>query len=187
MAEKFSKLSPSLIRFIEKRHMFFVGTARSTGTVNVSPKGMNSLKILDSTKLVWLNYTGSGNESSAHILENPRMTIMFCSFERKPLILRLYGTARDVHPRDEDWQSYLNIFPECSGARQFFIMNIDLVQTSCGFAVPFYEFKEDRKALLEWSDKKGEQGIASYWQEKNQQSIDGFATEILDNTTEKQD
>jgi hypothetical protein len=66
-------------------------------------------------------------------------------------------------------------------------MNIDLVQTSCGFAVPFYEFKEDRKALLEWSDKKGEQGIASYWQEKNQQSIGGFATEILDNTTEKQD
>jgi hypothetical protein len=186
MAEKFSELSSSLINFIEKQHMFFVGTARATGTVNVSPKGMDSLRILNANKLVWMNYTGSGNESAAHILESPRMTIMFCSFERKPLILRLYGTAQAVHPRDDDWQNYLEMFSDTSGARQFFTMDIELVQTSCGFAVPFYEFKEDRKALLEWSDKKGDAGIADYWQERNQQSIDGFPTEILNDTSETQ-
>lgn len=179
MSEKFSELSTSLISFIEKQHMFFVATARSTGTVNVSPKGMDSLKIINSKKLVWLNYTGSGNESAAHILENPRMTIMFCSFELKPLILRLYGKAQAIHPRDESWQEYLALFPEKSGARQLFSMDIDLVQTSCGFAVPFYEFKEDRNALVKWSGPKGDEGIQDYWQEKNQHSIDGFPTEIL--------
>ena len=179
MSEKFSKLSPSLIAFIENQHMFFVGTARSSGTVNVSPKGMDSLRILNPNKLIWLNYTGSGNESAAHIIENPRMTIMLCSFELKPLILRIYGNAQSIHPRDELWHEYLNLFPEKSGARQFFIMDIDLVQTSCGFAVPFYKYKEDRNALVKWSGPKGEEGIEAYWQEKNQHSIDGFPTEIL--------
>lgn len=179
MSEKFSELSSSLISFIEKQHVFFVGTARSTGTVNLSPKGMNSLKILNSKKLVWLNYTGSGNESAAHILENPRMTIMLCSFEKKPLILRLYGQARAIHPRDEQWDDFLKLFPESPGARQLFIMDLDLVQTSCGFAVPFYEFIEDREALLKWSDQKSDAGIQAYWEEKNQHSIDGFPTEIL--------
>jgi len=179
MSEKFPELSPPLISFIEKQHIFFVGTARSTGTVNVSPKGMDSLKIINPNKLIWLNYTGSGNEPAAHILENPRMTIMFCSFELKPLILRVYGQAQAIHPRDESWQEYLNLFPEKSGARQFFSMDIDLVQTSCGFAVPFYEFKDDRNALIHWSGPKGKEGIQAYWQEKNQHSIDGFPTEIL--------
>ncbi len=127
---------------------------------------MNSLKIIDSKKLIWLNYTGSGNESAAHILENPRMTIMFCSFELKPLILRIYGRAQAIHPREKPWQEYLKLFPEKSGARQFFTIDIDLVQTSCGFAVPFYEFKEDRNALVRWSGPKGNEGIQKYWQEK---------------------
>ncbi len=183
MAEKFSELSTTLISFIKKQHLFFVGTARSTGTVNVSPKGMDSLAILNSKKLVWLNYTGSGNESAAHILENPRMTIMFCSFERKPLILRLYGKAQAIHQRDESWQDYLNLFPEKSGARQLFIMDIELVQTSCGFAVPYYEFIEDREALLKWSKQKDDEEIEAYWQEKNQQSIDGFPSNILINSS----
>ncbi|MDG2090971.1 MAG: pyridoxamine 5'-phosphate oxidase family protein [Gammaproteobacteria bacterium] len=179
MSEKFSELSSSLTSFIEKQHVFFVGTARTTGTVNLSPKGMNSLKILNSKELVWLNYTGSGNESAAHILENPRMTIMLCSFEKKPLILRLYGQARAVHPRDDQWDEYLKLFPESTGARQFFTMDIDLVQTSCGFAVPYYEFIEDREALVKWSNQKSGEAIEDYWQEKNQHSIDGFPTEIL--------
>ncbi len=183
MAEKFSELSSSLISFIEKQHMFFVGTARSTGTVNVSPKGMDSLVILNPKKLVWLNYTGSGNESAAHILESPRMTIMLCSFELKPLILRLYGLAQAIHPRDESWQEYLNLFPKKSGARQLFTMDIELVQTSCGFAVPYYEFIEDREALRKWSNQKGDEEIEAYWQEKNQQSIDGFPTNILINSS----
>ncbi|PCJ42711.1 MAG: pyridoxamine 5'-phosphate oxidase [SAR86 cluster bacterium] len=182
MSEKFPELSASLITFIEKQHVFFVGTARATGTVNLSPKGMGSLKILNSKQLVWLNYTGSGNESAAHILENSRMTIMLCSFERKPLILRLYGKAQALHPRDESWQEYLKLFPETSGARQLFTMDIELVQTSCGFAVPYYEFKEERKALVLWSKQTGDDGIEAYWEEKNQQSIDGFPTDILESS-----
>ena len=181
MSEKYPELSKALISFIEKQHMFFVGTAQASGTINISPKGMDSLKVLNSKKLVWLNYTSSGNESAAHILENSRMTIMFCSFEKKPLILRLYGQAEAIHPRGSQWQEYLTLFPESSGARQLFSMDIDLVQTSCGFAVPYYEFIEDRKALIEWSNQKGNKGIESYWEEKNQESIDGFPTDILKN------
>lgn len=178
MAEKFSELSPSLINFIENQHIYFVATARAEGRVNLSPKGMDSLKVLNSNQLIWLNYTGSGNESAAHILENPRMTIMFCSFELKPLILRLYGKARSIHPRDESWLEYLKSFPKTTGARQLFLLDIDLVQTSCGFAVPFYDYKKERNALTDWAEKKGNAGIEAYWQEKNQFSIDGFDTEI---------
>lgn len=179
MSEKFSELSASLIKFIEKQHIYFIATARATGTVNLSPKGMDSLKILNNNKLLWLNYTGSGNESAAHILEDPRMTIMFCSFELKPLILRLYGKAKLMHPRDKDWNKYLEFFPNTKGARQIFILDINLVQTSCGFAVPFYDFKEERNALIDWAEKKGDAGIESYWLEKNQLSIDGFDTAII--------
>ena len=187
MSEKFPELSPSLISFIEKQHVYFAGTARSTGRVNISPKGMDSLKILNKNKLVWLNYTGSGNESAAHVLKTPRMTLMFCSFDRKPLILRLYGTAQAIHPRDESWSDYLKLFPEALGARQFFLIDIALVQTSCGFAVPFYEFKEEREALSTWAEKKGTAGIETYWLEKNQLSIDGFETAILEDITTQSD
>ncbi len=180
MAEQFPELSPSLIKFIEAQHIFFVGTAQSGGSVNISPKGMDSLQIINPQQLVWLNFTGSGNETAAHILENPRMTIMFCSFKRKPLILRVYGRARAIHPRDKEWQGYIGLFPETAGARQFFILDIEMVQTSCGFAVPYFEFKDKRDTLMEWSIKTGDDGIADYWAEKNQHSIDGFPSEILD-------
>lgn len=179
MAKQFNELNDSLVRFIEAQHIFFVATARSTGTVNLSPKGMASLRVLDSTKVVWLNLTGSGNESAAHILENSRMTLMFCSFEKKPLILRLYGHAKAIHPRDERWSEYLAMFPEDVGARQFFEVDIDLVQTSCGFAVPFYEFKEDRTFLSKDAENKGREAIEQYWEDRNQVSIDGFETNIL--------
>tara|TARA_R110000772_G_scaffold32441_2_gene79405 strand:- start:661 stop:1224 length:564 start_codon:yes stop_codon:yes gene_type:complete len=187
MAEKFSELSPSLIKFIEGQHIYFVATARASGTVNLSPKGMDSLKVLSKKELLWLNYTGSGNETAAHILENPRMTIMFCSFERKPLILRLYGKAKAIHPRDKNWNKYLEFFPNTNGARQFYLLEINLVQTSCGFAVPFYDYKEERKALVDWAETKGDAGIESYWLEKNQLSIDGFDTAIIGNQHSKAD
>jgi predicted pyridoxine 5'-phosphate oxidase superfamily flavin-nucleotide-binding protein len=134
MAERFDSLSEKLIEFIGKQHMFFVGTAAAEGTVNVSPKGMDSFRILSPTKAAWLNLTGSGNETAAHILENSRMTIMFCSFDKQPLILRVYGQATTVHPRDEQWAELSAFFPEYTGARQIFSLDIELVQTSCGYA-----------------------------------------------------
>lgn len=179
MARKFDQIDKQLKRFIEQQKIFFVGTAATEGRVNVSPKGMDSLRILESNKVVWLNLTGSGNESSAHIQENGRITIMFCAFDGKPLILRLYGQAMVIHPRDTAWDRYIDLFPDYIGARQLIEIEIDLVQTSCGFGVPLYDFQKDRDVLTEWSENKGRQGIEAYWREENQTSLDDKPTNIL--------
>ena len=179
MAEKFPHLEQQHIAFIAQQHMFFVGTAGAEGMVNVSPKGMDSFRVLDSNKIAWLNLTGSGNESAAHVLENSRMTIMFCSFDKQPLIMRLYGNARVIHHRDEQWSELIQLFPEIPGARQVFELDIDMVQTSCGYAVPHYEFSSDRQTLANWAEKRGQENIESYWKEKNSSSLDGRDTGIL--------
>ena len=180
MGKQLDAITPELKTFIEKQPIFFVGTAAAKGRVNVSPKGMDSLRVLNANKVVWLNLTGSGNETAAHLLKHPRMTIMFCAFEGKPLILRLYGTASIYHPRDAAYQQHIGLFPETPGARQIIVMQVDLVQTSCGYAVPFMEYKEERTVLHDWAEKQGQERIEQYWQEKNTQSIDGFETNILD-------
>jgi hypothetical protein len=179
VAEQFSQLEETHKQFIAQQHMYFVGTAGAEGMVNLSPKGMDSLRVLDSNTVAWLNLTGSGNESAAHVLENGRMTIMFCSFGRQPLIMRLYGLARMVHPRDQQWQDLFSLFPAMPGARQIFVLDVALVQTSCGYAVPHYEFKSDRNTLLNWAEKQNPQGIEDYWQEKNTRSLDGHDTGIF--------
>jgi hypothetical protein len=132
--------------------------------------------VLGPTRVVWLNGTGSGNETAAHLLDHPRMTVMFCSFDAKPLILRLYGTARAVHAGDAEWDDLLALFPPMQGARNIFVLDIDLVQTSCGFGVPLMEFQDDRTILAQWAAKKGDDGVRAYQQEKNRVSIDGFPT-----------
>jgi hypothetical protein len=180
MGKQFSEISPELQNFIKDQNIFFVGTAAEDGRVNVSPKGHNSLKVLNSNKLVWLNLTGSGNETAAHLLKNSRMTIMFCAFEGKPMILRLYGHAKIYHERDNEFHNYIDLFEKNTGSRQIIELNIDLVQTSCGFSVPFMDFKEERGMLNAWSEKQGKARIEAYWQEKNTKSIDGFETNILE-------
>lgn len=178
MGKRFDSIGDSHRDFIGRQKVFFVGTAAPDGRVNVSPKGMDSLRVLDANRVVWLNYTGSGNETAAHLRECDRMTIMFCALEGSPLILRLYGRARAVHPRDDDWASLANLMPVGEGARQFFDMRVDLVQTSCGFGAPLYEYKGERGALEAWAAKKGREGIEAYWAEKNRTSIDGRDTGI---------
>ncbi|HJP52281.1 MAG: pyridoxamine 5'-phosphate oxidase family protein [Pseudomonadales bacterium] len=179
MAERFESLDDKHIEFIKQQHLFFISTAAADGTVNLSPKGMDCLQVINPNQAVWLNLTGSGNETAAHLLKVNRMTLMFCSFDRQPLILRLYGSANTIHPRDEKWASYLKLMPDFVGARQFFELNIDMVQTSCGYGVPYYEFKEDRRTLTKWAEKKGRSGVEAYWDEENQLSLDGFKTEII--------
>lgn len=179
MAEQFPSLQDEHIRFIGQQHLFFVGTAGSEGFINVSPKGMDTFRVIDPSEVAWLNLTGSGNESAAHVLENGRMTIMFCSFGRQPLIMRLYGLARVVHPRDQQWQELLSLFPAMPGSRQIFVLDVALVQTSCGYAVPHYEFQSDRHTLLNWAQKHNPQDIEHYWQEKNTRSLDGHDTGIF--------
>ena len=176
MAKKLPEITEELRAFIERQHIFFVGTAAEDGRVNVSPKGMDTLRVIDGNKLVWLNLTGSGNETAAHLLKKNRMTIMFCSFEGKPMILRLYGTAKMYHSNEESFDEYLAMFPKFAGARQIMEMHIDLVQTSCGYAVPFMEYKEERTQLKSWAEKQGEDRLINYRKEKNTRSIDNFET-----------
>ena len=178
MADKFPALDERLTRFIEAQHMYFVATACAEGYINLSPKGMDSLRVLGDKQIIWLNLTGSGNESSAHVQDNGRMTLMFCSFERQPLILRLYGQARVIHPRDDDWDSLYANFGDWVGARQIFDMSIDLVQTSCGYAVPHYEFQSERETLTKWAQKRGRDGVETYWSERNQLTLNGQPTNI---------
>ncbi|MDT8429761.1 MAG: pyridoxamine 5'-phosphate oxidase family protein [Pseudomonadales bacterium] len=178
MADRFDSLSEEHIGFIRRQAIYFIGTAAADGFVNVSPKGMDTFRVLDATRIAWLNLTGSGNETAAHVLENPRMTVMFCAFEKQPLILRLYGQARVIHPRDEDWQQQLEHFPVQAGARQIFELSLEMVQTSCGFAVPCYDFVGMRPTLDKWAVNKGQQGIEQYWLEKNTTSLNGKPTGI---------
>lgn len=178
MGKRFDALSDRHGEFIGKQKMFFVATASAEGRVNLSPKGMDSFRILSPNRVVWLNLTGSGNETASHLLETPRMTVMFCSFEGEPLILRLYGKAKAWHPGEGSWEELYSLFPASVGARQVIEMEIDLVQTSCGFAVPLYAYQGQRTLLEEWAENRGPEGIRAYWSEKNTISLDGKPTGI---------
>lgn len=182
MGKQLDSLTPKLEDFIAKQHIFFVATAMQEGRVNLSPKGMDTLRVVNSTKVLWLNLTGSGNETATHIQSHNRMTIMFCAFEGKPLILRLYGKAKVYHPKDKGFKNNINLFTETVGARQIFELDIDLVQTSCGFAVPFMDIVKERTQLKEWSIKKGNEGIKNYWKDKNSKSLDGHDTNVQKHT-----
>ncbi|GAA1078813.1 pyridoxamine 5'-phosphate oxidase family protein [Tsukamurella spumae] len=176
MATQYDHITERLQAFIEDQHMFFVATAAPDGRVNVSPKGLDSLRIIGPNRVLWLNGTGSGNETAAHLLRSPRITLMFCAFEGKPLILRLYGTARAVHDGEPGWPELLASFPPMRGARNIFDVDVDLVQTSCGFGVPLYEYDGQRTLMDSWAENKGDEGLERYQQERNLLSIDGFPT-----------
>ena len=180
MGQRYTEIPAPMIEFIGRQKIFFVGTAGGADTrVNVSPKGMDSFRVLGPNRVIWLNTTGSGNETAAHLLENARMTIMFCAFEGKPVILRLYGKATAVHPRDADWDERYAHFTPLAGARQIFDLTIELVQTSCGMAVPYFDYADERTQLNDWATTKGPDGIHDYWTQKNQVSLDGKPTQIL--------
>ena len=179
MAVKFDSINEAHKTFIEAQKMFVIGSAGADGYINVSPKGMDTFKIVDKNTVVWLNYTGSGNETSAHVQENGRMTVMFNSFDKAPMILKLYGKATVIHQKDARWDEMSAHFEEQVGTRQFFEMKVELVLTSCGYAVPQYEFIKERDTLKKWSDKKGREGIEEYWEENNVLTLDGVETNVL--------
>ena len=179
MGKQYIEISEKLRSFILSQKIFFVGTATDDSRVSISPKGMDSLRVLSSNRVLWLNVTGSGNETAIHIQSHARMTLMFCAFEGAPMILRLYGQARAIHPDDSEWAHLSSHFDVLPGARQIFDLEIDLVQTSCGMAVPFLDYTGEREQLNSWAEKKGEKGIAQYWKDENQHSIDGIPSHIL--------
>lgn len=178
MGKRYAALQPDQIAFIGVQHLYFVATAAPGARVNLSPKGMDSLRILSPTRILWLNVTGSGNETAAHLAQDPRITLMWCSFTTRPLILRAYGSARAVHRGDDGWGQLAAQLPDLPGARQIVEVAVDLVQSSCGFAVPFMDFREDRPVLRDWALDKGPEGLRDYWDERNRQTIDGLPTGI---------
>lgn len=182
MAKFFERIDDRISKFISEQKMFFTASAPISleGRINLSPKGIDTFRVLDEKTVCYLDLTGSGNETAAHIKENGRLTIMFCSFAGAPLILRLYGNGEIVHKNSEKWEELSKNFDEFPGSRQIIILNIDTVQTSCGFGIPLYEYKEDRTTLLDWAKNKGEEKVENYRREKNQTSIDGLPTGLFD-------
>ncbi len=176
MGQKFEALEPTHIEFIKKQPLYFVATAPKEGHINLSPKGYDSLRVLGPNRILWLNLTGSGNETAAHLLEDERMTLMFCSFDESPLILRTYGTATAIYPDQPEWEAAYTHFPKNDGARQIFDLTVDLVHSSCGFGVPQMELIGHRNKLDRWIEKKGVEGIQQYQKEKNEISLDGKPT-----------
>jgi len=174
-------LSDARIDFIRAQPMFFVATAAHTGTVNVSPKGMDTLRILGPDRIAWLNLTGSGNETAAHVAASARMTLMWMSVGVTPIILRVYGQATVVHPRDDVWADLAPLFPDFGGARQVFDLRLDRVADSCGTGVPTMTVEADRglTELEPFYKKMSDDQLTGFWERKNQVSNDGFATGIL--------
>ncbi len=183
MGKQYGTLTDKHIEFITAQKMFFVGTAAETGRVNVSPKGMDSLRVINNKQVLWLNVTGSGNETSAHVQQNNRMTVMFCAFGGPPVILRLYGSAKVIHQNDAEWANLFALFAPLPGTRQIFDLSIEMVQTSCGMGVPNYEYSCDRELLNDWARKRGEEELQQYWLDKNQLSIDAMPTHIAAKNT----
>ena len=175
MAQRYEQITPRVRAFINRQQMFFVGTAARDGRVNVSPKGLDTLRLLSPTRVAWLNLTGSGNETAAHVLDSPRMTLMFCAFQGKPWIVRLYGTPSMVQPGEPQWAEMADLFPELPGSRQVFLLEVDLVLTACGFAVPLYSYQGDRDLLESWANSQGE-GLDGYQRQHNTVSLDGLPT-----------
>ena len=178
MAKQFPSLDDAHRRFIEDQHMFFCASAAPEGRVNVSPKGMDSLRIMGPNRILWMNLTGSGNETAGHLRESPRMTLMWCSFTTRPLILRCYGTAAAIHEGDEGWAEAASHFPTHRSARQVFDLSIDLVQTSCGYAVPFMDYRAERDTMQKWVDGKSDDELRDYWKTTNTQTLDGKPTGV---------
>jgi hypothetical protein len=180
MARFYSELNESHRAFIQHQPIFFTATAPTTGRINLSPKGMDSFRVLDSHTAGYLDLTGSGNETAAHLRENGRFAIMFCSFDEDPLILRLYGHGEIVRRQDADWGKWRPAFPDLPGERQIMLMHIHSVQTSCGYAVPLMDLRGQRVTLARWAEKKGTHGLLDYWREKNRVSIDGLPSGLLE-------
>jgi hypothetical protein len=176
MAKFYNKLDAASMAFIRQQKLFFTATAPHNGRINLSPKGMDSLRILDDYTVAYLDVTGSGNETAAHILNDGRLTIMLCSFDTSPLILRLYGHGEVISQQDSQWPRLIQHFTVLPGTRQIIVLHIESLQTSCGFGIPLYDYLGDRDTLNNWAQKKGDTGIVQYWQDKNQQSIDGLPT-----------
>jgi hypothetical protein len=176
MAATLKSIDSRLREWISAQHMFFVATAPSAGGhVNVSPKGLDTFRVLDDSTVAYLDLTGSGVETIAHLGDNARITVMFCAFEGNPRILRLAGIGRSVRPEDDDFARLVALFPGLPGVRSIIVVDVDRIATSCGYGVPLLRYEGERTRLTEWAESKGADGIRAYHAAKNARSIDGLA------------
>src|ERR1700733_11326756 len=183
MAKQFQSIETNHHDFIQQQRIFFVASAAAEGRVNVSPKDRASLRILSENSVAYLDQTGSGNETAAHLRANGRLTLMFCAFAGPPLILRLYGQGHTLlRGRPAYCELLASSFSnqEPPGARQIVVLDVELVQTSCGYGVPLFEYTAERPTLQRWAEAKGEEGLKEYRQSKNAFSIDGLPTGLID-------
>jgi hypothetical protein len=179
MAQRYPSLEPKHLKFIARQHVFFTASAAPTGHVNVSPRSTDMFRVLGPNLALYLDRTGSGNETAAHLLADGRLTIMMCAFDGPPLILRLYGRGRVIRRGGDEYADLLATHyadTEPLGARQMIRLDIELVQTSCGYGVPFLDYAGERPTIDQWSEAKGPEGLAAYWREVNATSLDGFPT-----------
>lgn len=180
MGKFFEAITPQHTAFIQHQKMFFVATAPLAADthINLSPKGLDSFRVLSESRVAYMDIIGSGNETSAHIRENGRITLMFCAFDGPPNILRLYGKGRTVLPGTAEWEELSGHFTILPSTRQIIVADIHKVQTSCGFGVPLYEYLGERDHVEKWVEKKGAEGLEAYKAEKNQFSMDGLPTAL---------
>lgn len=183
MARFYPALETKHREFIAAQKLFFTASGTGSSRLNVSPKGMDSLRILSDNRVAYIDLTGSGNETAAHVKHDGRMTMMWCSFDTSPLILRLYGRGLVVRRQDAAWADLHRHFAALPGERQIIVLDIESVQTSCGYAVPMYTYQGERDTLARWAEKKGPVGLLDYWRDKNQVSIDGLATNLLEDAS----
>jgi hypothetical protein len=181
MAKDFASLEDNHREFIGRQHVFFTASSAKESHVNLSPRSTETFRVLGPTQVAYLDMTGSGNETSAHLRAGGRATIMFCAFEGPPLILRLYGRGRAVVRGTERYTALLAEHFECepAGARQFIELDLDLVKASCGYGVPLFAYQDERPSLKIWSEKKGEEGLVTYRAENNVVSMDGLPASPL--------
>ncbi|MGA8530071.1 MAG: pyridoxamine 5'-phosphate oxidase family protein [Acidobacteriaceae bacterium] len=183
MGKQFASMEAPHREFILRQRIFFTASAARDGRVNVSPRDGAALRILHERRVVYLDVTGSGNETAAHLRADGRLTLMFCAFEGAPMILRLYGRGKVLQRGSQDYRELLaSAFDneERAGARQIIVLDVEMVQTSCGFGVPLFSYVGERATLDQWAAGKGEDGLREYWRAKNSVSLDGLPTGILD-------
>ncbi len=176
MSNTYDEITPELASWIAAQHLFFVATAPLSqgGHINCSPKGLESFRVLGPRSVAYLDLTGSGAETIAHLRENGRIVFMFCEMSAAPKIVRLHGTGRVVLPGTAEWNEHAPRFEQHLGARTIVVADIQRVSDSCGFGVPKFEYVRQRKGLRTWAESKGAEGLAQYREEKNSESIDGL-------------
>lgn len=185
MSNWYEGITTELKQFIASQKVFFVATAPSKGRINLSPKGMDTFRVISAKRVIYLDITGSGNETAAHLLDNGRITVMFCSFDRTARIARLYGYGRAIHQPDANWHQYLAMFPLQPGVRQIMEIDVESAMTSCGYGVPSMENLSERDTLRKYWEKRDVQTLIAYQRQENERSIDGLPTGLFSKAAEK--